>query len=76
MFSYKTSEQTNSVLMRLAEQLAKVKPVTFFLTNSYAVYPPRAATKRRKRQDEAFAAFFLFFFAIATFTQTWKRIRR
>jgi hypothetical protein len=25
MFSYKTSEQTNSVLMRLAEQLAKVK---------------------------------------------------
>jgi hypothetical protein len=25
MFSYKTSEQTNPVLMRLAEQLAKVK---------------------------------------------------
>jgi hypothetical protein len=25
MFSYKTSEQTNPVLMRLADQLAKVK---------------------------------------------------
>jgi hypothetical protein len=34
------------------------------------------ATSRWKGQDEAFAAFFLFFFAIATFTQTWKRIRR